>query len=157
MTTLELYNEYRQTLKNLLHAKRKYQNQNNKQYVGLINSMIRDVKDSLCDLEMYLPYKQRKYSLRRHHIYTEDDILPHPVRTRHEIYYNDELRRALHDIVETLCNEEQKYILSAYFIHNMTFKKIANKLGVKETSVCQRMKRILIKIQESQLFSIYFS
>jgi RNA polymerase sigma factor (sigma-70 family) len=160
MTNLELYNEYRATLKNLLQAKRKYQTKGNKQHIGFINSMIRDVKCTLCDLEAYLPLEQRKYSIHRQHTYTEDDILPRvpPPRRRslYDIYHDVSLRRLLHEVIDTLCNEEQKYILSAYFMYNRTLKQIANKLGVREATVCQRMKRILIKIRESKLFSIYF-
>jgi RNA polymerase sigma factor (sigma-70 family) len=169
MTNLELYNQYRQTLSNLFKAKRKYQNQKDTRSVRIVNSMIRDVHDVIYDIEAYLPLKQRKYTLRRirrYQQYIEDrrnleGIVPNEkppiIKAPHEIIYDVDFKQVLHSTIESICNDDQKYLLSAYFMYDMTQDKIAKKLGISQSRVSQQIREIILKIRNSTLFFAYIS
>jgi len=167
MTNLELYNQYRRTLSSLFKAKRKYQGQNDVRSVRIINSMIRDTHDVIYELESYLPLEQRKYTLRRirrYRKYIEDrrnlegivpDGKPPSIRPPHEIIYDVDFRQTLHSAIESICNDDQKYLLSAYFIYNMTLDQIAKKKNTVKSNIHRQIKEIILKIRNSHIFSAY--
>ena len=167
MTNFELYNEYHQTLHNLNHAKKKYQEKQDKRSITLINSMIQDVTFSLQGLEAYLPLSQRKYTLNKIKMHqknvenykSNNGVFPSgaisSIKTPHDVLYDVDFRQALHSTIESVCNNEQKYLLSAYFMYGMTQDKIAKKMGVHKSRISQQLREIILKIRNSQIFSAY--
>lgn len=166
MTTLKLYNQYRQTLANLYRSRKKYQRKQDKRTVTLINGMIQDVIYALQGLERHLPLEKRKFTMHKIKLYkkriadykSNDGVIPEgtvPVNTPHDILYDVDFRQALNSTIESVCNEEQKYLLSAYFMYGITQEQLAKKKGVNKSRICQQLREIILKIRNSHLFSAY--
>lgn len=167
MTNPELYNQYRNTLFNLYKSLRKYQALKDKSSVRLINGMISEVYDSVLMIEAYLPPEQRKYTLRKIKSYqkrienykSNEGVIPDEdlpiIKTPHDILYDVDFRQTLHSTIESVCNDEQKYLLTAYFMYGMTQEQIAKKRGVKKARISRQLREIILKIRNSQLFSAY--
>lgn len=167
MTNLELYNQYHKTLSTLNRCKKKYQELQDKRSVTLINGMIQDVTFALQGLEAYLPFKNRVYTLRKIKLHqkniadirSNDGVIPDgklsTIKTPYDVLYDVDFRQALHSTIESVCNDDQKYLLTAYFMYGMTQEQIARKRGVKKARISRQLREIILKIRNSQLFSMY--
>lgn len=167
---LDLYYEYRHTLSHLYAAHKKYHDQGDGQKVSLVNGMINDVHFAITCIEEYLPserriYTQEKlksYKMRPERIHLDDmDELPanNPVaefKIPEEFWCDVEFHKQLHEVLDTICNDRQLYLLTAYYMYGMNEQKIAKKMNMTQQNVSYHIKAILKKIRKSDLFLSLF-
>ncbi len=74
------------------------------------------------------------------------DLIPSKDRTPEELYEDEEMILKLKEAIDSLTNRE-RLLLSLYYDEDLTFKEIAQVLGISESRVCQIHSVALSKIR----------
>ena len=168
----ELKDEYLQSLKTVkkYHVAIKSLNEKNETgisytrfEIGIVNTIITDLWESILSMETFLPYHKQVFLNKnnnrpaRRNIYSPTGI-DIQVQESPETYVCDILmQKKILDTIYRLLTPRQFEILYLYYYQNMSQAKIAARLHLSRPTVTEHLQKAIEKIKSSPAFLNLFS